>query len=157
MNTANSGYLVYMLHGLPTGLFGESYVVVTGSEASPNRLWAEHFILTQRPHEALRAGTLEIAADTFPAELGVIDTDFAMEQGLRQAEIDLQEMLEVRCEALDRPDLTYLPIELKARPSPFVGCKMRGRFLAQVEEMRALTQCRPLKLYLELLQQVSVV
>ena len=157
MTDTTPNYAVYALQGLPAGVFGEAYVVVTGTKISADTYRAEHFILTQRPNEALRMRELDITASTFPAELGVVDEKFSIEEGLRQAEIDVQEMLEARSIDLARPDIAYLRFELRAYANPFVGCKMRGRFVPQLEAMRKTTKCPQLKRYLGLLQQISVV
>lgn len=157
MTNTTPNYAVYTLKGLPTGVFGEAYAVVTGTKISVDKYRAEHFILTQRPQEALHSGVLDIAADTFPAELGAVDEKFSIDEGLRQAEIDIQEMLEARSIELGRPDIAYLRFELRACASPFVGCKMRGRFVPQLEAMRKATKCPQFERYLGLIQQINFV
>lgn len=148
---------VYWVQGLPAGIFGEAYVIVTGIEVAPKRYRTEQFILTQRPQEALHMDGFEIDGNTFPTELGMVDVDFAMTEGLARAESNVFNLLEARTSQLGRADLVYHRFELVPRPSPFVGCKMRGLFVVQLAEIKNVTQCRSLSNYLGLLDQVSVV
>jgi len=156
MTDTISKYTVYQLRGLPPGVFGESYVVVACDDGFKGKFRAEHHILTQRPQESLRSGVLNINSD-LPAELGIIDADFVIGEGLRQAEITIFELMEKRSIELDRPDVALLPFDLKECPSPFVGCRMRGRFLKQLEDIGKSTKCQALDRYMNLLQQVGVV
>jgi hypothetical protein len=142
---------------LPAGVFGEAYAIVTGTEVAQGEYRAEHFILTQRPSEALHMGAVDISGNSFPTELGIVDTDFALAEAYRQVEIDLLLLLEKRATELGRPDLAYLPFELEQRPSPFVGCWMRGRFTNQLMAVKDATKCPSLARYLSLLQQISVI
>lgn len=152
-----SKYVIYMLHRLSPGIFGETYVIVTGTEVSPGEYRAEHFILTQRPNETFRMGAFDISGDSFPAELGSIDTEFAIAEAYRQAEIDLQLMLEERATELGRPDLAYIPFELEQQPNSFVSCWMRGRYNKELMAVKDATMCPSLARYLSLLQQIRVV
>lgn len=146
-----------MLRGLPAGVFGEAYVVVACAIVPTGTYRTEHYILTQRPQESLYSGTLSIVANDLPAELGIVDTDFAICQGLHQSEIDIFELLEKRSIELDRPDVALLPFNLQECQSPFVGCRMRGRFLQQLAEIGTSTKCPTLSNHMILLQKVSVI
>jgi len=146
-----------MLRRLPAGVFGEAYAIVTGTEVAQGEYRAEHFMLTQRPNEALQMGAVDISGKSFPVELGTVDADFAIAEAYRQAEIDLLFLLEQRATELGRPDLAYLPFELEQCPSPFVGCWIRGRFTKQLMAIKDATKCPSLARYLSLLQQISVV
>lgn len=157
MTDTTSKYVIYMLHRLPAGVFGEAYAIATGTEVAHGEYRAEHFILTQRPNEALKIGTVDISGKSFPAELGTVDADFAIAEAHRQAEIDLLFLLEQRASELGRPDLAYLPFDLKQCPSPLVGCWMRGRFMKQLMAIKDATKCPSLARYLSLLQQISVI
>ena len=148
---------VYMIQGLPAGVFGEAYVVVTGVEVAPGQYRTEQFILTQRPREALHSDSFEIDGNTFPVELGKVDVDFAMVEGFARAELNVINLLEARTTELGRPDLAYHKFDLVPRPSPFVGCKMRGIFVAQLAGIRNTTKCAPLSNYLGLLDRIKVV
>lgn len=150
-------YTVYMLRGLPAGVFGEAYVVVANANVSAGICRSEHYILTQRPQESMRSGALRISVNDLPAELGTVDADFAIGEGLRQAEIDIFELLEKRAIELNRPDVALFPFDLKECQNPFVGCRMRGRFLQQLSEIGNSTKCQSLSRYMSLLQQVSVI
>jgi len=120
-----SKYATYMLRGLPAGVFGESYAIVTGTEVAQGEYRAEHFILTQRPSDALHHGAVDISGDSFPNELGTVDTDFALAEAYRQVEIDLLLLLEKRATELGRPDVAYLPLNWSNDParSSAVGCE----------------------------------
>jgi hypothetical protein len=159
MTDDKSKYTTYMLHGLPAGLFGEAYAIVTGTEVSQGEYLAEYFIMTQRPSEALHKCAFDILGSSFPSELGTVDTDFALAEAYSQAEIDLFLLLEKRVTELKRPDLAYLPFKLEQRGSPFVpfvGCWMRGRFIDQIKDITDATKCPSLARYLSLIQQISV-
>lgn len=158
MTNSSAKYVVYMLRLLPPGIFGEAYAICTGTESSPGQYRAEHFILMQRPSEALHIGTpIVFDSSKFPAELGAIDIDFAITEANRQAEIDLQLLLEKRATELQRPDLAYLPFDLQPRPGSLLSCWMRGRFNEQLNAINRSTKCPSLQSYLGLLQQNSVV
>lgn len=148
---------VYMLQGLPAGMFGEAYVVVTGIELPHAHFRTEQFILTQRPREMLHMNSFEIDGNTFPSELGKVDVDFALAEGLTRAESIVLDLLEKRANELGRAELAYHRFDLVSRPSPFVGCKMRGRFVEQLTQIKNATQCRAFSSYLALLDQVAVV
>lgn len=157
MSNTTCKHTVHMVRGLPAGIFGEAYVVVTGIEMAPNRYRTEQFILLQRPVEALHMEAFEINGGTFPAELGTVDVDFAMEEGLMHAESLVSQLLEQRANELGRPDLAMLRVDLVSRPSPFVGCKMRGCFVDQMTAVKNATKCRSFSNYLGLLDQIGVV
>lgn len=155
MKTETCKYDIYTVRQLPPGMFGETYVVVTGVECAEDEYLGEYFVLTQRPFESLSWGSVSISGKSFPKELGSVDIDFAMAEAHRQAEIDLQLLVEKRATQLERSDLAYLPYELQKCASPFVGCWMRGRFTNQLIAIANQTQCATLSRYLELLRQVQ--
>ncbi len=156
MTDAISKYAVYMLKGLPAGVFGEAYAVVTNTVDPTGAFFIEHYILTQRPQESLKSGSFNFHASDLPSELGVIDADFAMKEGLNQAEMHIIEMLEERSVELDRPDVALLQFDLQECEISFVGCKMRGQFLQQFADIRKSTKCPSFSRYMTLLQQVNV-
>jgi hypothetical protein len=158
MTTEPAKFSVYSIRGLPAGVWGESYAVVTAFESAPNELTTEFFLLTKRPKEALNSGTLRIAVNPLPPELGKIDLEFALQEGLGQTELSLMDLLDARATELSRPDVAYLQFELKpTKTGDLLGCWMRGQFNAQLEEVQNTTQCRPLKRYLGLLSQVGII
>lgn len=157
MNNKNCQRVVYQLHGLPAGIFGEAYAVVTAMEHSPGLFRTEQFILTQRPVEAMKIDVFEINGKSFPEELAEINIDFVMLEGKNRAEFLVSLLLEDRVNELGRPDLALSNVEFTERPSPFVGCKMRGRFVKQFTEMKEATKCSTFSYYLSLLDQVAVV
>jgi hypothetical protein len=144
-----------MLRNLPAGLFGETYAIVTAIDDSQGNFTTEFFIFMKRPTEALHKGEFTIAGWSFPAELAVVDTDFAIDEGYRQAEIQISLLLEARGLELGRPDAAYLPFDLKDCASPFVSCRMRGMFTEQMKQVKDTTKCAPLARYLSLVEQVS--
>jgi hypothetical protein len=156
--TQTPQYSVYSIRGLPAGVWGESYAVVTAFESAPNELTTEFFIMTKRPTEALHAGSIKIAVSPLPPELGKIDLEFAMQEGLNQTQFLLENLLETRATELSRPDVAYLQFELKQTPTGhLLGCWMRGQFNSQIKGVQAGTQCRPLARYLGLLSQVGAI
>jgi hypothetical protein len=158
MTTQPPKYSVFSIRGLPAGVWGESYAVITAFESAPNELTAEFFIMTKRPKEALHSGSLKIAVSPLPPELGKIDIEFALQEGLRQTEISLINLLETRATELSRPDVAYLQFELKSTPSGYLlSCWMRGQFNSQLKEIQTRTQCRSLAQYLGLFSQVGII
>ena len=158
MTTEPSKFSVYSIRGLPAGVWGESYAVVTAFESTPKELTTEFFIMTKRPKEALNSGTLKVVVSALPPELGKIDIEFALQEGLRQTELSLMNLLETRAAELSRPDVAYLQFELKpTKTGALLGCWMRGQFNSQLKDVQASTQCLPLARYLGLLSQVSVI
>jgi hypothetical protein len=156
MTDTTSKYTFYILRKLPPGVFGEAYVVVASANVTTGTWRAEHHILTQRPKECLHSGALIIDGRKLPAELGIVDAEFAIGEGLHQAEIDIIDLLEKRSIELDRPDVALMPFELKECQSPFVGCRMRGRFLKQLTDIGNSTKCPSLSRYMSLVQQINV-
>ena len=102
----------------------------------------------------MKTGNFDIGGK-IPPEAGEIDIDFAIDEALGQAEIDLSLMLEKRAAELNRPDLAYLPFELEERRGSLMSCWMRGCFAQQLTTIRNSTKCSSLAFYLELLQQNS--
>lgn len=156
MTGATSKYSVYMLRGLPPGLFGETYVVVTGVQSPSFDYRAEYFLLAQRPQESLHIGFYEFSAANFPESLATIDVEFSLQEALQQAESYLFDRLEERALQLQRPELSLLQVELKQCAGNLLSCWMRGRFKQQLVQIRDATKCQPLKSYLGLLSQVSI-
>ena len=153
-----SKFSVYSIRGLPAGVWGESYAIVAAFESAPNELTTEFFVITKRPKEALNSGNLKIAVSPLPPELGKIDLDFALQEGLQQTELLLMDMLEARASELSRPDVAYLQFELKpTNTGVLLGCWMRGQFNSQLKEVQAKTQCPPLARYLGLFSQVGII
>jgi len=157
MTDPTSQYKVYMLQGLPAGVFGESYLIVTGTELRSKQFAAEYFVLTQRPKEAMHMNAVLIKGASFPEDLATVNCGFAMEEAYRLAEIDLGDLLETRATELQRPDVAYLPVRLKDYNAQLVGCWMRGLFSTQLMDIKDITKCDSLHRYLTLLQQVSKV
>lgn len=158
MTTEPSKFSVYSIRGLPAGVWGESYAVIAAFESAPSELTTEFFILTKRPKETLSSGHLKIEVSPLPPELGKIDLEFASEEGLRQTELSLMDLLEVRAAELSRPDVAYLQFELKpTNTGCLLGCWMRGQFNSQLKEIQGITQCHPLARYLGFFSQVSII
>ncbi|MDN2713663.1 hypothetical protein [Janthinobacterium sp. SUN120] len=157
MNKQNSKRIIYYLGGLPAGVFGESYVVLTAIEISTGLYRCEQFILTQRPTESLQIDHFEIDCNRMPPELGEFDIDFALDEGKQHAELLVSELLEHRANNLGRAELALSSFQLSDRHSTFVGCRMRGVFVKQLSEMRAATKCTAFSSYLGLVEQVAVV
>lgn len=158
MTTEPSRFSVYSIRGLPAGVWGESYAIVTAFESAPNELTTESFLMTRRPKESLNCGTLRVAVGPLPPELGKIDLDFTLQEGLRETERLLVDLLEARAVELSSLDIAYLQFELKlTNTGDLLGCWMRGQFNSQIREIHAKTQCRPLARYLGLLFQVGTI
>lgn len=158
MTTQISKFCVYSIRGLPAGVWGESYAIVTAFESTPNELTTEFFIMTKLPKEALNSGNLKVVVSPLPPELGKIDLDFALQEGQRETELSLMNLLEARAAELSRSDVAYLQFELKPTKTGYLlGCWMRGQFNSQLKEVQVSTQCPLLAQYLRLLSQVSVI
>ncbi|MBT9613157.1 MAG: hypothetical protein IV108_07825 [Burkholderiales bacterium] len=158
MASEQSKFSVYSIRGLPAGVWGESYAIVTAFESATNEFTTEFFVITKRPSEALNSGNIKIIASPIPPELGKIDIEFTLQEGLQQTELLLMEMLEARASELSRPDVAYLQFELKpTNTGHLLGCWMRGQFSSQLTEIQAKTQCTPLARYLGFFSQVGII
>ncbi|SHH34256.1 hypothetical protein [Desulfofustis glycolicus] len=158
MADTDHDYKGYILTGLPPGLFGETYIVIAISDSRYSRgFFVEYYIISSRPQESSRKGEFHVFANNLPEELGVINADFAISEGLRQAQVDIIQMQEERSVKLNRPDVAVLPFEIQEYNIPFLGFRMRGQFLSQLNDMLINTKCRRLANYLTLLQQVNPV
>jgi hypothetical protein len=155
MSNTDRDYTVSRIDGLPAGIFGEAYVLCAAYSLPNEAFRGEWYIFTQRPKEALHHGTIDVSSKGLPSELGVVDVDFARAEALAQARINLFELLEKRSLEVRREDLAYLPFDLKQITSPFLGCWMRGRFNAQLTQVKDLTSAPDLSTYLRLMQQVK--
>lgn len=154
--TTKSSYSVYSIRGLPAGLWGESYAVVTAFESAPNELTSEYFLMTKRPAEALHSGSVSIAVTPLPEALGQIDSEFALREGVFQLETLMSDLMEKRAADLSRPELAHLQFELRlANSGNLLSCWMRGQFNKQLSEMKDKTNCKLLQSYLGLLSQVG--
>lgn len=151
-------YISYSIRGLPAGVWGESYAIVTAIEMSPNELRTEYFVLTKRPTETLHNSSLRINVTPLPLELEQIDLDFALDQGKNQVELLLMDGLENRAAELSRPDIAYLQFELKELPSlSLMSPWTRGLFNAQIVQIGQATKCTALSRYIGLLSQNSII
>ncbi|WP_143133134.1 hypothetical protein [Pseudoduganella namucuonensis] len=158
MQNQATKYTSYSIRGLPAGVWGESYAIVTAVELSSSELMAECFVLTKRPKEALHQSVLKIMVTTLPPELGTIDLDFALAEGKTQAELLLMDGLETRATELSRPDVAYLQFELKELPGlSLMSPWCRGLFNSQIVEIGRTTQCAALSRYISLLSQTSII
>lgn len=146
MSSKTSQYSVYSICGLPAGVWGESYVVVTAYESTPVELAGEFFILTKRPQEALNFGALKIAASALPPEFGKIDIEFVLRESLCQSDRLLNDMLEARAVELARPDVACLRFELKPNTTTgLLHCWMNGRFKPQLKDIQTKTQSNAMR------------
>ncbi len=158
MASEQSKFFVYSIRRLPAGVWGESYALVTAFESATNEFTTEFFVITKRPSEALNSGNIKIIASPIPPELGKIDLEFTLQEGLQQTELLLMEMLETRAGELSRPDVAYSQFELKPIDTGYLlGCWMRGQFNSQLTEIQAKTRCAPLARYLGLFSQVGII
>lgn len=154
LKNIEQGYSVYMVGGIPPGVFGEAYAICTATDL-PNAVFrCEWFLLTQRPTESLHSGVVDISSTGVPKELGEIDLGFAMNEALAQARFDIFSLLEKRAQQVNREEIAYLPFELKRTPTPLLGCWMRGLYTNELRQMKLQTASYQLRTYLGLLEQV---
>jgi hypothetical protein len=113
--------------------------------------------MTKRPQEKLRKGARKYLVKSIPAELGDIDLDVVLQQGLQEAELLLMDALDERAAELGRSDVAHLQFELKPTSSgALLSCWMRGQFNSQLTDVQGSTKCRSLASYLGLLSQVEI-
>lgn len=154
----NGNFAVYSIRALPAGIWGESYAVVTAYKKREACFVAEYFVLVTRPHESLYSDYLEIDAAGLPDELGTIDHDFVLQEGVNQTDLFLMDCLEERATELGRPDVAQMPFDLRSLlQGKLLGCWMRGRFNAQIRQMRDSTQCPALARYLDLMTRARII
>lgn len=133
----SSRFSVYSIRELPAGVWGESYAIVTAFESGSKELTTECFLITKRPKEDMHSCALPIEVSPIPVELGTIDLDFALQEGLREADLLLMNVLEARATELDRPDVAHFRYELKpTNRGDLLGCcakeENRLRFKAYI-------------------------
>jgi hypothetical protein len=145
----DSKYTIYKPEALPSGLFGETYVVAVGIYAKEKKYKGEYFVITQRPKPTLFSGGFEFSADDFPQDFLTVDLDFLVQESRQQAEIRLIDRLEQLSEELKKPDLLALQVRLvENNMRPFVGCWLRGSFHEQIRQIAKTTECQSLSIYL---------
>lgn len=138
----------FSISGLPPGLFGEVYVVISVWQPSKTLWMAEYNILTTRPQENLVNCVVEFDIANYPPELESIDEAYMEAEAARQAEIDLALELEKRAIASGRPELAYLPITLQPTKISPVTLWVRNLFPVKFEDMANQTKSSDLKKYL---------
>ncbi|WP_148895497.1 hypothetical protein [Geothermobacter ehrlichii] len=146
----------YTLRGLPNTIFGETYVVVSATSVNEEAFYVEYYILTQRPQESLLFDSIKIVISDITQDLGAADASSAIEEGLRQAEIAIYDLLEKRARDLNRPEIAIIPFELQSCQAPFVGCRYRGRFVEQIANIGTNTKCKSLFRHIEAIRQIVV-
>ena len=150
----------FRVQGLPPGLFGEAYVVVSVWQPCTTTWMAEYNILTKGPHEHLVSCVVDFDIANYPPELDSIDEAYMEAEAARQAEIGLMLELETRATDSGRPELAYLPITLQPTKITPVTLWVRNLFPVKFEDMANQTKSSDLKKYLRMvmtLQEMKVV
>ena len=140
---------MFSVSGLPRGLFGDAYVIVSVWKPSTTLWTAEYHILTKRPHEHLLSGTVDFDTTDFPPELEPIDDAYMEAEAMRQVEIDIGLELERRATESNRPDWAYLPLRLDTTTITAVTLWTRDMFPTKFGDMAAATKSPQLKRYLQ--------
>ena len=140
----------FSILGLPPGIFGEAYVVISVWQPSVTQWKAEYNILTTRPQENLVSCVVEFDIANYPPELESIDDAYMEAEAVRQAEIDLALELERRATASSRPELAYLPITLQRTKISPVTLWVRNLFPMKFADMATQTMSSDLEKYLRM-------
>lgn len=151
----NSKYKILQLHGMPPGVFGETYVVAVGILTMEPYYKGEYHIITQRPEPLLVSGSWRYEQTSAPPELLTVDVDFMVEESITFARNHIYDRLTKRATELDADRLLAEQVILnECAARPFVGCWMRNTFNQQLIELAKGTECTSLYSYLQALRQI---
>lgn len=142
--------------GLPPGLFGEAYVVISVWQPSVTQWKAEYNILTTRPNERLDSCVVEFDVSNYPSELESIDEAYMEAEAVRQAGIDLALKLEEQATASGRSELAYLPITLQRTKLSPVTFWVRNLFPMKFADMATYTKSSDLSRYLRMVMGLKM-
>lgn len=149
-------YVAYRVGGLPAGAFGETYVIATAMTESPGTHRYEYFVVSQRSEPHLHKMTCSFVPGEVPEDLLKVDTNFLIGEAKQQAENHLALRLFDIAEKRDRPALLDYRIELtEMNYMPLLGCWMRSAFHDKIKTIVQVTQCPPLKSYLNAVTRIS--
>lgn len=140
----------FTVSGLPPGIFGEAYVVISVWKSSATEWMAEYNILTTRPQENLDSCVVVFDVENYPPELEPIDATYMEAEAVRQAQIDIELELERRATVVGRPEVAYLPIILQRTKISPVTLWVRSLFPTKFAEMASQTRSSDLKNYLRM-------
>lgn len=149
----------FSLRGIPPGVFGETYVVVSVWQPSTTTWMAEYNILTKRPHEHLVSCVVDFDITNYPPELESIDEAYMEAEAVQHAESYLSLELEKRATDSGRPELAYLPITLQRTKISPVTLWVRNLFPVKFGDMANQTNSSDLNTYLRMvmgLQKLKV-
>lgn len=145
---------MFAVRGLPNGLLGESYVIVSAWQES-NALWeAEFHVLTSRPSYARTSGLVEFPLAGYPSELPAIDEVYMEGEARQQAEIALIELVDKRAAQENRPDVLSHPFRLEASNISAVSLWTRGIHLDALKSIAVQTRSPKLKVHLRLVMSI---
>lgn len=140
----------YSVSGLPLGIFGEAYVVISVWQPSATRWIAEYNLLTTRPQEDLNSHVVEFDTANYPPELDSIDEAYMEAEAVRQAQLDLALELERRATILGRPEVAYLPFAFQRTKISPVTLRIRNLFPTKLADMANQTKSSDLKNYMRI-------
>jgi hypothetical protein len=140
--------------GLPPGIFGEAYVVISVWQPSATSWMGEYNILTKRPHEHLFSDVVPFDTVGYPVELQPIDATYMEAEAILQAETHLILELEERASDAQFPELAYLPVKLERTNISPVTLWVRNMFPAKFEDMANETESPALKSYLRVVMSL---
>lgn len=145
---------VFSVRGLPPGLLGESYVLISVWKPS-DALWkAESHLLTKRPSERRISSTVEFDISEYPAELPAMDEAAMEQEALRQAEMDLIEELERRAAAENKPEIAWQAYRLERSNVSSVSLWVNNTYPNVLAEIANKTESPKLRLHLKLVMSV---
>ncbi|MBA3589940.1 hypothetical protein [Methylibium sp.] len=148
-------YKIYELRGMPPIIFGETYVIAVGIHTTGPYFKGEYHIFHQRP-----AATAESLGWTFEQsedhqDVLTASVGWMIEESVNFAQSRLAEKLFQRAEELNAPQILGALLELReSKASPFGGCRIRGVFHEQMDEVLRATKCASLRRYFSALRQV---
>lgn len=140
----------FTLSGLPHGIYGEAYVVISVWQPSATRWMAEYNVLTTRPQENLSSCVVEFDVEDYPRELEPIDEAYMEAEAARQAQLDLAVELENRATHADRPEVAFLPFTLQRTKISPVTLWVHNLFPTKFADMANQTKSSDLKNYLRM-------
>lgn len=140
----------FTVSGLPPGVFGEVYVVISVWKPTETEWLAEYNILNTYPKEMLDSRIVAFDVTNYPSDLEPIDETYMEAEAVRQAQIDLELELAKRATSLNRAEAAFFPIRLHETKISPVTLWVRDLFPKKFVDMTNQTKSADLKKYLQM-------
>jgi|GEM_PF-3261813 len=148
---SSEGYEAYRVSRVPTGYFGESYVVTTGTINENGVHSAEYFFISKRHDPSLERLKISIEPGDIPEHLLKVDKDYLLSEARQQAQLFLDEAIYKLADehgesVLDR----YQPTLIQLSHMPLLSLWIRGELKDNIRSIAQETENPALKRFLEI-------